>query len=475
MQMYEAECMNLSKPACWVFSGLMLAASDVNAQEAGQNMRQSSESEIHLPAGIDAYEKPLRDAETLMKDGKPAEAYKLLEPLEFERSGEIRFDYLIGIAALDSGKPDKATLAFERVLAEDPEYAGARLEMARAYYQLGDISRARAEFEAVLKQNPSKGARATIQKYLDNIDEKETGKRTHISGYVEGTIGRDTNVNNASELTDNIITPTMNPDNAELADNYFAIGAGAEINHSMDANWLLYAGADLSEHNNHRQKYYDPLDLEERIGVIYGTRTDRYRVGMLGGQKAMGNVRYRNNAGINAEWRHAVGASNQLNVFGQYMQYRFADTAMKLNDINQQVAGAGWLHVFGDKKSTLSGSMYFGTEDDVGPVTMTNPDGGRTDGAKRLGGFRIGGQTVGKSVKLYFSGGEQYGKFEEINPTISGQRTDRLDDLTLGANWYVNKQWTVRTQVTRFINMSNVDAYAYDRTDYSLTIRRNFK
>lgn len=467
--------MNFSKPACWVFSGLMLAASDVNAQEAGQDMRQSAESEIRLPVGVAAYEKQLRDAESLIKAGKPAAAYKLLEPLEFEHSGEIRFDYLIGIAALDSGMPDKATLAFERVLAEDPEYTGARLEMARAYYQLGDVSRAKTEFEAVLSQNPSEGARATIRKYLDNIEEKESGKRTLVSGYVEGTTGHDTNVNNASELTDNIITLTTNPDNTELADNYFGVAAGAEINHSMNANWLLYAGADLSQHNNHRQKNYDLLNLEERFGVIYGTRTDRYRVGVLGGQNTMGSVRYRNNAGVNAEWRHAVGASNQLNVFIQYMQYRFADTAMKLNDIDQQVVGAGWLHVFGDKKSTVSGSLYFGTEDDVGPVTLTNPDGGRTDGVKRLGGFRVGGQTVGDSVKLYFSTGEQYGKFEEVNPTIFGRRTDRLDDLTLGANWYLNEQWTARLQLTRFINMSNVDAYAYDRTDYSLTIRRNFK
>ncbi|NNM80359.1 MAG: hypothetical protein HKM01_07890, partial [Gallionella sp.] len=83
-----------------------------------------------MPSAQAAREQVLRDAEALMRAGKPAEAYALLEPLEFERSGEVRFDYLLGIAALDSGKPDKATLAFERVLAVNPNYTAARLDMA---------------------------------------------------------------------------------------------------------------------------------------------------------------------------------------------------------------------------------------------------------------------------------------------------------------------------------------------------------
>ncbi len=468
--------MRFASSAFWVLPGLMLAANGVYAQEAGQNARQRAESEIKKPLEIDASEKPLRDAEALMKAGKPAEAYILLEPLEFDRSGEVRFDYLIGIAALDSGKPDKATLAFERVLAEDPYYAGARLDMARAYYQLGDMSRAKTEFETVLNQNPSEAARATIQKYLDDIAEQETGKQTRISGYVEGTVGRDTNVNNASEISGNIIIPTLNPTNGELADNYYGVAAGGEIIHSLNANWRLYAGADLSQRNNFRQKSFDMLSLDERVGMIYGTEANRYRIGVLGGQNTLGGARYRNNSGINAEWRHAVGTNNQLNVFGQSVRYRYADIALQLNDVDQQVAGVGWLHVLGDSRSTLSGNLYYGTENDVGPITLTMPNGGRPDGAKRLGGFRVGGQAVsGESVKLYFSAGEQFSKFDNINPSISSQRSDHLDDFTLGAEWYLDKLWTVRTQWLRFNNMSNVDAYAYDRTDYSLTIRRNFK
>ncbi len=468
--------MKIARSACWVLPGLMLAAGGGVCAEPVQNGRQRPEPRMQKPVEIDAGEMLLRDAEALMKAGKAEQAYQLLEPFEFDRSGEVRFDYLIGIAALDSGKPDKATLAFERVLAVDPDYAGARLDLARAYYQLGDMQRAQTEFETVLEQNPSDAARTTIQKYLDEIAVRQSGKSTRVSGYIEGSVGHDTNINNATETPDNVIIPTLYPTTSELADNYYGLAAGGEISHDLDPSLRLYAGADINQRDYYRQNGFDSFGLNGRVGVIYGTGTDRYRVGMLGGQNTLGGAQYYNTSGLNGDWRHSVDASNQLNVFGQYVQYRYANTTLQLNDINQAVAGAGWQHMLQDAKSNLSGSLYLGTENDVGPSTASNPGGGRTDGVKNFAGFRVAGlAAVADQAKLFFSAGQQYGIFSNVDPAISSQRIDRLSDLTLGMNWYLDNQWIVRPQLVRYLNVSNVAAYTYERSDFSLTLRRNFK
>ncbi|MGA7596199.1 MAG: porin family protein [Gallionella sp.] len=466
--------MKLANSACWLLLGFMLAANGANAQDTAGAPSQAAGQNSQKPAKTDEKEQMLADAEALMKAGKPELAYKLLEPFEFERSGEVRFDYLIGIAALDSGKPDKATLALERVLAEDPNYAGARIEMARAYFQLGDMQRAKTEFETVLDENPSDASRVTIQEYLDDIAERES--RTHISGYVEGKVGRDTNVNNASDFPNNVITPTLVQGSEELPDNYLGVTAGGEVNHDLNADFRLYAGADISKRNYYQQKNYDSFGAEERAGMIYGTETNRYRVGLLGGQNSLGAARYYDTAGVNGEWRHMPSASKQISLFGQYVRYRYADPALQLNDINQLVAGVGVLRILGDGKSALSGSFYLGTESDVGPATAARPAGGRTDGAKHFVGLRAGGQAaVGGSVKLFFSAGEQVGYFGNENPVISGHRLDRLGDLTIGIDWYLDNLWMVRPQLVRYINTSNIAAYSYDRNDYAVTIRRSFK
>ena len=443
--------------------------------KAEQEARQRVEAEAKKQAELEAREKPLRDADALIKDGKPADAYALLEPLEFDRAGEVRFDYLLGIAALDSGKPDKATLAFERVLAVDPNFAGARLDMARAYYQLGDMPRAKTEFETVLKLNPPEAARATIQNYLGAIAAQEVAKQTGFTAYLEGTLGHDDNVNNSTGQSQisvpffNNAVFTLNPTNVKMADDYLGVAAGAEVNHNLNSNLAVYSGADLRDRSNFSKTAFSSLDINARAGVMFGSEADMFRVGVLGGEYTLASSRNRDSFGLNGDWRHTFSPSNQLNVFGQYNQYRFVDAAMKVNDFDQQVIGAGWLHVLADGKSALFGSLYYGTENDVAA-------GGRVDGAKRFSGLRVGGQSAfNETTELFASAGGQAGDYSVVNTAFLRQRSDRQYDLTLGANWHWDKLWTVRPQLTYSRNDSNIVIYGYDRTDISLTLRRDFK
>ncbi len=294
-----------------------------------------------------AYEKLLSDADVLIKSGNPAEAYSLLEPLEFEHSGEERFDYLIGIAALDSGRPDRATLALERVLMVNPNSAAARLDIARAYYQLGDLPRAKTEFATALTQNPPEAARANIEKYLDDIAAREAGKLTRFTGYVEGSVGHDSNVNNSTNQTLILVGTTpyiLDPASVQASDHYYGLAAGGEATHRMNGNWGLYAGADLRQRNYHSQTGFDVLSLDTRAGLMFGAKADNLRLGMLGEKYYLGDSHYFNMAGINAEWQHLLSPSNQLKVFAQYLQYRYADPLMQPNDFDQQVIGGGWSH-----------------------------------------------------------------------------------------------------------------------------------
>ena len=460
-----------------------MASNVALAQEAGQPARQRAEPEVQKQTGINAYEKLLREADVLIRSGKPGRAYSLLEPLELEHAGEARFDYLIGIAALDSGKPDRATLAFERALAVDPDFAAARLDLARAYYQLGDLSRAKTEFTLTLRHNPSAQAQLSIRKYLDAIAEQEGGKRTRVTGYVEGTVGHDSNVNNspgqAQVFVDRDgVNITLAPTNVKLSDDYYGVNAGGEITHSLNAKWRLYAGADLRQRGNSSQKDFDALGLDARADVTLDAGASRFRAGVLGGQYNLGDSHNRDTAGLNAEWRYALNPSNQLKVFGQRVQYRFADVAMQVNDFDQQAMGAGWTHVLSDGKATLFGSLYHGTEKDVSATIVPNllPNGGRTDGAKSFNGLRIGGQAaLGGKTTLFVNAGGQFGDYSKVNPLFLRQRSDRLYDVTAGANWRWNKLLSLRPQLGYSRNNSNIGIYEYGRMDVSVTVRRDFR
>ncbi|HEY0665531.1 MAG TPA: tetratricopeptide repeat protein [Gallionella sp.] len=474
--------MKFWKSAGCIFSAWLLVAGEVYAEESGQIALELT-PESQKTAESDAREKPLREAEALIKVGKPAEAYRLLEPLEFERSGEVRFDYLIGIAALDSGKPDKATLAFERVLAADPNFAGARLDMARAYYQLGDLPRAKTEFETVAKQNPPEAARATIQKYLDAIAARQSAEQTRFSAYIEGMIGRDTNVNNSTSQSQINVpvfgnqTFTLSPTNLKTPDNYLGLAAGGEVSHDLSSHWGLYAGADIRQRNNQTETSFDTQSLDGRAGITFTDgEKNIFRIGTMGGRYNVARLHNRDSGGINADWRHIFSPANQASVFLQQSRNYFKDPLIMINNFTQTTLGAGWMHVLASGQSILFGSLFVVNEDDTAPITPGNPGGGRADGNKRASAIRAGGQTaLGETSEFFAQVGYQVGNYDKTNAIFLRERVDRLVDATVGANWHWDKNWTVRPQLTYSKNYSNIVIYRYDRMDFSVTIRRDFK
>lgn len=470
-----------AKSAGLVFAGLMLVASGVYAQETKQHATQREKLEKQKQIRSEAREKPLRDAEALLKEGKPEEAYALLEPLEFDRAGEVRFDYLIGIAAFDSGKPDKATLAFERVLAVDPDFAGARMGMARAYYELGDLSGAKTEFETLLKQNPPTAARIVIQQYLDAIIAKKEAKLTRYTAYVEIGLGHDSNINRSTSQSQisvpyfNDATLPLSPANQKTADNYYTAATGGELTHSLDSNWGVYAGADLHLHDYNTQNSFDTLSLDVHGGVIFSGSANIFRIGAMAGQYELAKAHFRNFSGLNADWRHILNPENQISVVMRTGRNRFDDTMMALNDFNQVTLGSSWLHVMADWKSALLGSLFLARGNEVAPVTITNPTGGRADGNNRTLGLRMGGQTALNEVTELFSNlGWQSSSYDKTNATFLRKRYDHQYDLSVGANWHLDKSWSLRPQLSYTKSDSNIVIYGYDRMDVSLTLRHDF-
>ena len=134
-------------------------------------------------------------ARQLLRDRQHREAYNLLLPQEPNRAGDPEFDYLLGIAAIDAGDPERGIFALERVLALQPNNHVARAEIARAYLAVGEREAARREFETVRKQRIPEEAKATVDRFLSAI---AAGDVTQMRGYIEAGFGYDSNVNSAT-------------------------------------------------------------------------------------------------------------------------------------------------------------------------------------------------------------------------------------------------------------------------------------
>ncbi|MBC8006559.1 MAG: DUF560 domain-containing protein [Prolixibacteraceae bacterium] len=425
-------------------------------------------SQNALAAGPD-----LQKAEELLRANRAQEAYDLLEPFEFDLAGELKYDYLLGLAALESGKPEKSSLVFERVLAVEPRYLGVRLDLARSYFQIGDIARATQEFQAVLAQSPPPDLKANAERYLLAIEQAKAPRRLSLSAYVEIGGGYDTNVNSAT--ADNPINlPGANnqpffldPSSLENEDSYSTGALGAEIGYIFSPRWSVYAGADT------RYRGYQDIDtanygtLDGRTGIGLNLGRHFFRIGAVGGRFFLDDSAYRDSYGGNAEWRYQAGDQDQLNLNGQYVMFRQRDEVLESNDFDQALLSIGWLHVLASGRTLFSINLNAGHEDDVG---------GRPDGAALLGGTRVFAQTaLSEKVGIFATAGAQHTKYDNISDAFLVERADWLYDVTIGLNWQFTEKWSLRPQISYTKNESNIPLYVFKRGEVALNLRRDFR
>ena len=412
-------------------------------------------------------------ARKLIVEGKSADAYTLLEPYEFEKAGNPKFDYLLGLAALNSGQPDKATLILERVLAADPLHAAARVDLGRAYYLLGDAEHARAEFTRALELNPPPAAVATIRQHLREIETSSSKPSTQLSGYFEVGTGYNNNVNNSTSqnlVTVPILLNTqilLNSTNVKTADGYLGLAMGGEAIRPVSADWSLYAGVDIHSRTDLKYDNYDFIALDGRAGAVYNKNAEQIKGGLVTGQFDLGGTVNHKSKGFNLEWKHTYDGANQSGLFGQYILYRFPDPALSSNDFNQTIVGFSWLHAFADGRSSIYLSPYGGTERNA---TL------RIDGNKNILGVRLSGQSsISDKLDIFASGGVQWGKYDRTNNSFLVVRDDLQSDLTVGLYYRYAPDWILRPQISLIRNQSNIIIDEYDQADLSLTLRREFK
>lgn len=143
---------------------------------------------------------PIEALVALVNAGRWSEADVLANELRDRYEGLPRFDLYYGLVLMQKAEYEEAIFAFERVLIFVPDQHRARLELGRAYYQLGNYARARSALEQVLLADPPSNVRRNVNTLLALITEEEARSQiqTEFGGSVEA--GWDSNANGGSNL-----------------------------------------------------------------------------------------------------------------------------------------------------------------------------------------------------------------------------------------------------------------------------------
>jgi len=411
----------------------------------------------------------LERAKQLLEQKRPAQAYRLLLPLEPQRAGEPEFDYLLGIAALDSGHRERAIFALERVLAVQPDNALARAEIARAYLAVGEKDTARKEFETVKREPIPAAAKATIDRYLSAIRASES---TQVQGFIELGIGSDSNVNSATGSSQIAlpsfggIIATLNPAATSQKDSFGTVLGGINFTRKLNERWSLVGGAAANGKFNRQYDQFDTLTLDGNLGARWSKDDDAVTLAAQMQSFELDNARYRDSRGLVAQWQHSLDERRQLSAYLQYAQLRYPSQSIR--DANRGIVGAAYAQAFSSRLSpVLFLSAYGGTEKEL------------ADGVPHLGhrpwGIRVGGQFKPAEGWTVFGGVDyEERRYGGPEPIFLATRKDRQTDLRLGASYLLRAGMTLILQASDTDNKSNIELYRFRRTLATASVRFDF-
>jgi tetratricopeptide (TPR) repeat protein len=109
---------------------------------------------MNAPQPKVAFEDGLRQAHAALRAGRAATAERWLRALEAQFPGEVNILWLLGAAHLAQDKVTESIAILEAVLGRAPDFANARVDLARAYRSDGRAARAREEVRRVLEKIP---------------------------------------------------------------------------------------------------------------------------------------------------------------------------------------------------------------------------------------------------------------------------------------------------------------------------------
>jgi tetratricopeptide (TPR) repeat protein len=387
----------------------------------------------------------------------------MLAPLTAQRAGDPEFDYVLGLAALDSGRPAEAIIALQRVVAQRPDYGPARAELARAYALAGDADTAQREF-AQLNDDPSipDPVRDQFSRILGDLDRQVTGRGTDVSSYVEFGAGYDSNVNSATGETSLIIPvfaafgpAALSPGAIESEDAFAKLDGGVSVVTGLSRQTRGFASLLGALRENESESAFDTAALTGTAGLAH-TLASR---GVVTGSASysnfwLGGDTYRRTGGLALQYAHPVG-----------------DGAV--------TAGAQYYHLDYDGDPLRDADRYAANVTYSWPAGVVGAQLGTEKSADHLSNDFAGVSAAYEVLildraSLTFSAGFETRDYDAPDPLFLTARDDDQFDAAISMRLKVRENIYLRPTVSWTDNSSNIALYDYDRFVAALSIRAEF-
>ncbi len=413
---------------------------------------------------------PLIDqAQRLIAERNAVAAYALLVPQEVNRAGDPLFDYLLGIAALDSGRVAQAVAPLERVLAAQPGFSGARMEYARALYENNDFAAAGDQFQTLLTQAPSPSTQTVIERYLAAIDRGRSVAGSKFTPAVDFGSGYDSNAN-GSTAESQFLGFTLNPRNVAQESAFLEAGVGLGHTVALGARSGLASTLRLSHRQNPDANFVDQSIAALASTWLFKSGETRGSIGVNGFYGLLDGEDHQLQANLEFGLARRFAGDWELSSLARVGRVDFRQPVLAIMEVDRVLGGLALTRYnLGDRSGRLGIALIAGRDD---AQLADSPYGNDRHGARVFGGMLLRPQST-----LYAEISFQRADFQGGNGFFA---VDRRDDQTMAVigldiqNWPAIG-WSLSPQLRHTQNDSTVSLYEFSRTEAAVFLRRSFR
>ncbi|WP_372862345.1 hypothetical protein [Pseudoalteromonas sp.] len=383
--------------------------------------------------------------------------------------GEPDFDYLLGVAALNSGLSAPAVFAFERVVESMPTWYEARLYLAKAYLAANNLPAASSQ-SLVLINNAAtpENIKNNAQLLLVASQPKQLSAKQTYKQSIQVAYGNDNNVN-AGTSEDTILIPNLgsfllSPESKSTEDDYVKLSYKGHYAKPLDEQNSLSFGIVTDWYKFHQLSQYDRVNtnFSGRYQHQFNNNTRLYTQAniaplFLDGEHYRTESSIMGGASYNLDKRLSLFSGLSLGIMNNAFDEKLDHSFVSLN-LGANYTSSTWFQSVG---------AYYKTEN-------ADINEGKYNSRNISSIYYQSNTLLARRWQLLTQAGYQWIDYQAQHPLFLQPRNDNLLMLSGSLKYLVNKDLALQLEVNFQDKSSDIMLFEYDRLDANLSATYSF-
>ena len=393
-------------------------------------------------------------------------AYQQASKLQSQNEGDPRFDYLYGLAALETGHYNEAVFSLERVKFSTPNVIRPRLELARAYLKLNNKTAALNEFKSVLLLSPPVAVKQNIESYITALGKEQSPLKIKsiIKSLASFSIGYDDNMSFGvdDEFIDLPVfgSVRLNPDSVKQSSGFTESRLQIQQRKTRNRTSSTFAMANLTHREYFKNDDFNLSDFDFRTGILWNKGKRQYQLIARDRPVLFGGNLYSNTIGFDAIARQALANRKLASISLSLENYDYKPLA---NADRKRAYLTGRLDF-------NQGNAFHQVSTSIGRGWPDNDEGKQYSRDIAAISYNL---TQNWDVKNRSFFGVNFGQYQnrDSNSLSSDKRKDKRTVIDAGHAFKINDNVALIFSLRHINNNSNLDLYDAKRNEVRMGVR----